>query len=468
MNPVLGGQGPACFQLHHSPIGAPGERIRTLPRVPGLTVVILAAGEGTRMRSATPKMLHELCGRALVLWPVLAAREAGADRIVVVDGPRRALAGTLPEWVAVAVQEEQRGTGDAVRAALAHIEPGSRVVVLMGDVPLVTAAAIEALAGAHEGGATMATMVLDEPGSYGRVLRASDGSVRVVEAKGDGDATAEQLAIREVNTGIFCFDGDALRRALGQITADNAQSEFYLPDVLALMASRAHVVFDPALTLGVNDRADLAVVRAHAQHRIHVHHMRNGVTIVDPLSTTIDAGVTIGQDTTIEPGTSLRGPTAIGERCTIRHSYLDSATVGDGVSVGPFAYLRPGAHLKAGAKAGTFVEIKNAVIGENAKVPHLSYIGDADVGAGSNLGAATITANYDGKTKHRTTLGEGVRTSVDTTLVAPVTLGDGAYTAAGSVITDDVPPGALGVARARQSNIEGYAERKAPKERDPR
>ncbi|MGI8624651.1 MAG: bifunctional UDP-N-acetylglucosamine diphosphorylase/glucosamine-1-phosphate N-acetyltransferase GlmU [Solirubrobacteraceae bacterium] len=444
--------------------------------MPGLTVVILAAGEGTRMRSATPKVLHELCGRPLVMWPVLAAREAGADRIVVVDGPRRRLVAALPDWVEVAVQERQRGTGDAVRAAAGHIAPGKRVVVLMADVPLVTAPAIAALVEAHDrarAAATMATMILAEPGGYGRVVRAADGAVeRVVEAKGDGDATPEQLALREVNTGIYCFEGAALTEALGGITPDNAQGEYYLPDVLPVLRAAgatiaAHVVEDPALTLGVNDRADLAVVRAYAQRRIHLEHLRDGVTIVDPAATTIDVGVTIGRDTTIEPGTTIRGATTIGERCTIRHSYLDGATVEDGVNVGPFAYLRPGAHLRAGAKAGTFVEIKNSVIGPGAKVPHLSYIGDADVGTGSNLGAATVTANYDGRAKHRTTIGEGVRTGVDTTLVAPVTLGDGAYTAAGSVITGDVPPGALGVARARQANVEGYAERKAPKERDP-
>jgi len=433
----------------------------------GLTVVILAAGEGTRMRSSLPKMLHPLCGRPLVLWSVLAAREAGAERVVVVDGPRRTLEGTLPDWVDVAVQEEPRGTGDAVRAALGHVDAGARVVVHMGDVPLVTATAIAELAAVHTGGATMATMVLGDPASYGRVVRAVDGGVeRVVEAKAGGDATAEHLAIREVNTGLYCFDGGALADALGRIGTDNAQGEYYLPDVLGLLSARAHVVEDFSLTLGVNDRADLAAVRVHAQARIHRHHLLNGVTVVDPASTTIDADVTIGPDTTIEPYTTLRAGTAIGANCTVRHSYLDAATVEDGVSVGPFAYLRPGAHLKAGAKAGTFVEIKNSVIGEGAKVPHLSYIGDADVGPGSNLGAATITANYDGARKHRTSIGEGVRTSVDTTLVAPVTVGDGAYTAAGSVITDDVPPGALGVARARQANVADYAERKARKERD--
>jgi bifunctional UDP-N-acetylglucosamine pyrophosphorylase/glucosamine-1-phosphate N-acetyltransferase len=427
--------------------------------VPDLTVVILAAGEGTRMRSSTPKMLHELCGRPLVMWPVLAAREAGATSVVVVDGPGRKLEESLPDWVDVAIQAEQNGTGDAVKAAREHFT--DLVVVLMGDVPLITAESIAGLVEAHQEGATMMTMILDDPASYGRVVR-GDGDVieRVVEAKGSGDATPEQLAIKEVNTGIFCFDGPGLADALDAIANDNAQGEYYLPDVLHHLPAHAHVVEDHAVTLGVNDRADLATVRQHAQRRIHLHHMRNGVTIVDPASTVIDADVEIGQDTVIEPQTTIKRGCTIGANCLIRHAYLDQATLEDGVTVGPFAYLRPGAHLKPGSKAGTFVEIKNSVIGAGTKVPHLSYIGDADVGENSNLGAATITANYDGRKKHRTTIGDNVRTSVDTTLVAPVTLGDDAYTAAGSVITDDVPDGALGVARARQSNVEGYADRK--------
>jgi bifunctional UDP-N-acetylglucosamine pyrophosphorylase / glucosamine-1-phosphate N-acetyltransferase len=427
----------------------------------GLTVVILAAGEGTRMRSKVPKVLHPLCGRPLVLWPVLAAQAAGAEKVVVVDGPKRALEPVLPEGVLHAVQEQQLGTGDAVKAALPHIASDERVVVLMGDVPLITAEAVRDLAEAHEGGATMMTMVLEEPGAYGRVVRRDDGTVeRVVEAKGgEGDATPEQMAIREVNTGIYCFDGAALADALAQVRPDNAQGEYYLPDVLPLMPAGAHVIEDFALTLGINDRADLAAVRAIAQDRIHRHHMRAGVTIVDPGSTTIDADVEIGQDTVVEPGTTIKRGTRIGAGCEIRHSYLDAATVEDGVTVGPFAYLRPGAHLKRGAKAGTFVEIKNSVIGEGAKVPHLSYIGDADVGARTNLGAATITANYDGVRKHRTTIGSDVSTSVDTTLVAPVTVGDGAQTAAGSVITEDIPENGLGIARARQVN---KARRRVP------
>ncbi len=414
----------------------------------GLTVVILAAGEGTRMKSATPKVLHPLCGRPLVLWPVLAAQAAGAETVVVVEGPGEPLRAGLPEGVAVAVQPEQNGTGDAVRAAAEHIADDARVVILMGDVPLVTAEAITALADAHAGGATVLTMEVDDPAAYGRVVREGD-AVRIVEAR---DATPEQLALTEVNTGIYCFDGGALKAALAQIGTDNAQGEYYLPDVLHHMPARAHVTADANVTLGINDRIDLAAVQAIAQDRIHRHHQRNGVTIVDPARTTIEADVTIGADTTIEPGSTLKRGTTIGADVTIRASYLDQATVEDGVSVGPFAYLRPGAHLLPGSKVGTFVEIKNSVIGEGAKVPHLSYIGDADVGPGTNLGAATITANYDGKKKHRTTIGANVKTGVDTTLVAPVTLADDVMTGAGSVITEDVAENELAIARARQTN----------------
>ena len=414
----------------------------------GLTVVILAAGEGTRMRSSLPKVLHPLCGRPLVLWPVLAAQAAGAEKVVVVEGPGEPLRAALPEGVEVAVQHERNGTGDAVRAAAGHIADDAEVIVLMGDVPLITAEAIEALAAAHGTGATVLTMEVDDPAAYGRVVREGD-AVRVVEAR---DATPEQLALREVNTGIYCFDGGALKDALTKIGTENAQGEYYLPDVLHHLPAHAHVTEDATVTLGVNDRVDLATVQRLAQQRVHRHHQRNGVTIVDPASTTIEAEVTIGRDSTIEPGTTIKRGTTLGEGVTVRCSYVDGATIEDGVSVGPFAYLRPGAHLKRGAKVGTFVEVKNSVIGEGAKVPHLSYIGDADVGAGTNLGAATITANYDGKRKHRTTIGEGVRTGVDTTFVAPVTVGDRAMTGAGSVITEDVEPDALAIARARQTN----------------
>jgi bifunctional UDP-N-acetylglucosamine pyrophosphorylase/glucosamine-1-phosphate N-acetyltransferase len=446
-----------------------------------LVAVVMAAGQGTRMKSSTPKVLHDLCGWPLVRWPVEAAKAAGAERVVVVGGPDRALEGQLPEGVELAVQEQALGTGDAVRSAREHFGEGDTVVVLSGDVPLVTAEAIRALADAHARAgtpSTMATMVLPEPGAYGRVVRDAAGHVqRVVEAKTEGDATPEELEIREVNTGIYAFDGGRLSSALDRLTNDNAQSEYYLPDVLPLMgAVSAHVVDDPALTLGVNDRVDLARVREHAQRRIQDELGRAGVTIVQPASTSIDVTVRIGPDTTIEPGTVLKGDTTIGARCTIGpqttiadstlgddvrafHAYIVDSTAEDRVTIGPFVHLRGNTVLREGSKAGTFVEMKNSDVGAGSKVPHLSYLGDATVGANTNIAASTITANYDGTNKHRTTIGADVRTGVDTTFVAPVTVGDGAVIAAGSVVTDDVPADALAVARARQRNIDGYRRR---------
>jgi bifunctional UDP-N-acetylglucosamine pyrophosphorylase/glucosamine-1-phosphate N-acetyltransferase len=429
------------------------------------------------MRSAKPKVLHELCGRPMVLWPVLAALEAGAGRVLVVDSPDRALAEVLPDGVELAVQPQSNGTGGAAVAAMSKLDgeappgfdPGAPIVILSADVPLVSADVIRALVQAHLGSgaaATMATAILDDPAGYGRVVRDADGSVvRVVETKRPGDASDAELAIREVNTGIFVFDADALRGALPRLSAENAQGELYLPQALEELraegkAVAAHVVDDRRVVLGVNDRVALAQLRRLAQDAIHERHMRAGVGIVDPAATVIDADVEIGQDTVIEPFTTIRGATRIGSGCVVRHSYLLDCVVEDGASVGPFAYLRPGTVLRAGAKAGSFVEVKNSDIGAGTKIPHLSYIGDADVGEGTNLGAATITANYDGRAKHRTTIGRRVQTSVDTTLVAPVTLGDESRTGAGSVITEDVPPGALGIARERQTNVEGYADRR--------
>jgi len=450
------------------------------------TVVIMAAGQGTRMRSHTPKVLHDLCGKPMIAWPVAAARDAGAAKVVVVGGPDRALDGHLPDGVELAVQPEPNGTGGAVLAAAEHLGDGP-VLVLNGDVPLITAEAIAGLAHAHEesgAAATVVTVVLEDPAGYGRVVRDARGDVaRIVETKRPGDATDEELAIGEVNAGVYAFDGPALLDALRRVGTDNAQGELYLPATIAVLRAAgaqvaAHPAGDPSVVLGVNDRAELARVRALTRARIAEEHLRAGVDIVDPAQTVIDAGVEIGRDTVVEPGSVLRGATRIGDDCTIGpHATLTDAVVGHGArilrshlvecevragaSVGPFAYLRPGTLLREGAKAGTFVEVKNSDIGEGTKVPHLSYIGDADVGPGSNLGAATITANYDGRRKHRTTIGSGVRTSVDTTLVAPVELGDEAYTGAGSVITEDVPEGALGIARARQTNVEGYAARRA-------
>jgi bifunctional UDP-N-acetylglucosamine pyrophosphorylase / glucosamine-1-phosphate N-acetyltransferase len=451
------------------------------------TVVIMAAGQGTRMRSAVPKVLHPICGRALVSWPIHAAREAGAGRVVAVVSPDRDISGALPEGVESVPQPTANGTGGALRAAREAIAESDTVLVLSGDVPLISAEMIAALLARHEeagAAATVLTAILDDPGSYGRIVRDEAGEVAaVVEAKAAGDASAEQLAIPEINAGIYAFSAARLATALEGINNDNAQGEYYLPDVLPLIRSDGGRVVpfvseDPNVILGVNSRADLAVVEAEARRQILERWMLAGVTVVDPAATWIEVEAELAPDVRLEPGCSLIGATRIGsgsvvgphttlidsvlgEEVSVPHSYLVEARVGDRCSVGPFAYLRPRAELAEGAKAGTFVEIKNSAIGPGAKVPHLSYVGDAEVGEGTNLGAATITANYDGHAKHRTTVGRGVRTGVDTTLIAPVTVGDEAYTGAGSVISEDVPPGSLALTRPDRVTVEGYAERKA-------
>jgi bifunctional UDP-N-acetylglucosamine pyrophosphorylase/glucosamine-1-phosphate N-acetyltransferase len=454
------------------------------------TVVILAAGRGKRMRSSRPKLAHDLCGRPLLAWPVQAARAAGARRLVVVVGPDDGLAevlGELGDGVETAVQPQPLGTADAVVSAAGRIERDAVVIVLSGDVPLVEPELLRALADAHtaaHAAATMVTAVLGDPRGYGRVVRdADDRLVRVAETKLAGDADDAELAIAEVNAGIYAFDGAALLDALEAVGSDNAQGERYLPQALEILLARGASVEtfaagDAAVVLGVNDRVDLAAVRDEAQRRIQRRHMLAGVTFIQPSTTSIDVDVAIGEDTVIEPCSQLLGATRVGRAATVGpHSTLIDALIGDSVSVvhshlvrcevrdgaivGPFAHLRPDTLLREGSKVGTFVEVKNSDIGTGSKVPHLSYVGDTDIGEHSNLGAGTITANYDGSAKHRTTIGSRVHGGVDTSFVAPVTVGDDAWTAAGSVVTGDVPPGALAVARARQRNVERYAERRS-------
>jgi bifunctional UDP-N-acetylglucosamine pyrophosphorylase/glucosamine-1-phosphate N-acetyltransferase len=437
------------------------------------------------MRSKTPKLLHEICGRPMIGWVVAAARDAGAGKIVVVDAPGEPLRGALDDDVVSVVQEQALGTADALRAANAHIDPEACVISLNGDVPLISPATIAALAKAQAdsgAAATILTATIEDPTGYGRVVRAGDGTVeKVVETKKPEDARPEELQIREINSGVYAFAGSALAAALARVGNDNAQGEYYLPDVLPLLRRQGHLVtalelYDIDETLGVNDRVQLAAVRAIAQRRINDELMRAGATIIDPDHTVIDFGVTLAPDALIHPGCALRGATSVGEGSEIGphstlidvsvgagsrvvHSYATGADVGDRVSVGPFAYLRPGALLREGSKAGTFVEIKNSEVGARSKVPHLSYIGDATIGEDTNIGASTITANYDGHDKHRTTIGANVHTSVHTSLVAPVELGHDSTVGAGSVITKDVPDGALGIARERQRNIDNYADR---------
>ena len=444
------------------------------------------------MRSSLPKMLHPVCGRPLVAWPILAAREAGAGRIAAIVSPGRDISAGFPGEVETVVQPEPDGTGGAVRAALPLIEEAETVLVLSGDHPLISAEIVSGFLAAHAASgaaATMMTIELEDPGTYGRIVRDAEGGIeRVVEAKADGDATAAELAIREINAGTYAFAAEPLALALRGLANDNAQGEYYLTDVFAALRAAGHSVAghladDFAVTMGVNNRAELAAVEAEARRRILERHMFAGVTVVDPASTWIDAGVEIAADARIEPGTSLRGESAVGagsvvgplstlidtrlgEGVAVPHSYLVECEVEDGCNVGPFAYLRPGARLQEGAKAGTFVEIKNSTIGPGSKVPHLAYVGDAEIGEGSNLGAGTITANYDGFRKHRTTIGSRVRIGVDTMLIAPVEVGDAAYTGAGAVIKKDVPEGALAVSQNDQRNIEGYAEGKAARSRE--
>ena len=451
------------------------------------TVLIMAAGEGTRMRSSVPKVLHPVCGRPMIAWPVLAAREAGAGRIVVIVSPGRDLTPGLPGDTETVVQPEADGTGGAMRAALDAIREANEVVVLSGDHPLVAAATIAELLDTHRSAgavATVMTVEMENPGSYGRIVRDPSGDVdRIVETKHPENVAPEILATREVNTGTYCFHGLRFAEALGRITNDNDAGEYYLGDALPLLRAdggrvAAYKATDPNVNLGVNHRADLALAVAEARRQILERHMLAGVTVVDPASTWIDADVEIAADATIEPGTQLKGATrvgagavigphttaadaAIGARSSVVRSHLVECEVGDDCSVGPFAHLRPGARLRDGAKAGTFVEIKNSEVGEGAKVPHLAYVGDASVGAGANLGAGAITANYDGRVKNRTKIGEGARIGVNNSLVAPVSVGDGAYTGAGAVIREDVPDGALGVSSADQRNIEGWVEKKA-------
>ena len=439
------------------------------------------------MRSSTPKPLHPVCGRPMVAWPVIAAREAGAGRVCVIVSPDRDLTPGLPDDTETIVHPQSDGTGGAIRAALDVVRTAEIVVVIPGDHPLIGGDVIAELVDTHHqagAGATVMTVELDDPGAYGRIVRDSDGDVaRIVETKHPERVSPEDLAIREVSTSTFVFAAGPLTEALAMIGNDNDAGEYYLGDVLPILRDRglrvvAHRAPDATVNLGVNTKAELARAAAAARERICERHMLSGVTIVDPAATWIDADVEIESDVTIEPGTSLHGRTSIGRDSIVGplttvvdsvlgagvrivHSYLDRCRVGDEATVGPFAYLRPEAELGSGAKAGTFVEIKKSRIAAGAKVPHLAYVGDAEVGAGANLGAGTITANYDGFTKNETKIGQGARIGVHTSLVAPVEVGDRAYTGAGAVIREDVPPGSLAVTKGDQRNIEGYAERKA-------
>ena len=447
--------------------------------------VILAAGKGTRMKSALPKVLHAVGGQSMLRHVMTAAEQAGAKRTIVVVGfggdQVQAEIGAAAEYV---LQAEQLGTGHAMMQAQPALAGYTGTVLLLcGDTPLLTGNTLQQLVAAHQqsgAAATVLTAIPADATGYGRILRDKSGQVLgIVEQK---DATTEQKQIGEINTGIYCFEAAPLFAALAGLTCNNAQQEYYLTDVLAILAQAgqrvgAVEVADFQETLGINSRLQLAEAEKILRQRKLLELMDSGVTVMDPASTFVDASVSIGEDTVLYPFTWLEGATTIGRNCrigpnsriadsqlgdavTLHFSYAHECKIADGVTVGPYVHLRPDAELAAGVKVGNFVEVKNSRVGVGSKLPHLSYIGDADIGSGVNIGCGTITVNYDGKKKHRTVVGDTAFVGCNSNLVAPVSVGAGSYIAAGSTITKDVPDGALGVGRARQSNIAGWVEKK--------
>jgi bifunctional UDP-N-acetylglucosamine pyrophosphorylase/glucosamine-1-phosphate N-acetyltransferase len=455
-----------------------------------LTVIVLAAGGGTRMKSKTAKVLHPVCGRTMIGHVLAAVRATRPQRIIAVVGHQREqvaahIAELVPEAV-LAVQETQDGTGHAVRVAL-EVAPATSgtVLVAYGDTPLLEGESLRAFAAEHEAAQRAVSVlsgVVTDPFGYGRVVRNDEGDVEaIVEEK---DATPGQREIREINSGILAFDAEFLADALPKLSNDNAKGEYYLTDTMQLardagLTVGAYVIDDVMQTEGANDRVQLAALGRELNRRILTRWMRDGVTVMDPATTWVDADVVLAADVTILPGTQLLGTTAVDEDAVIGpdttlkdceigagarvvRTHGELAVVGAGATVGPFSYLRPGTQLGVRGKIGAFVETKNAVIGDGAKVPHLSYVGDAEIGEGTNIGAGTIFANYDGVAKHLTTVGRHARTGSNNTFVAPVTIGDGAGTGGGTVVRRDVPPGALAVSSGPQRNIDRWAQRKRP------
>ncbi|WP_067697871.1 bifunctional UDP-N-acetylglucosamine diphosphorylase/glucosamine-1-phosphate N-acetyltransferase GlmU [Nocardia jejuensis] len=459
-------------------------------------VVVLAAGAGTRMRSKTPKVLHPLAGRSMLAHALHAANEIEPAYLITVVGHDREQVGTavgkeaaeLGREIVLAVQEEQLGTGHAVQCALTALPENfaGNLLVTYADVPLLDGHTLHALLDEHRSysgsAATVLTFVPEDPNGYGRIVRDEQG--QVLEIVEHADATPAQAAINEVNSGVYVFDAAVLRTMLSRIDTANARHELYLTDVLKLAREAGHPVhgarlLDSAKVTGVNDRVQLAGAARTLNRYIVERHQRAGVTIVDPATTWIDGGVIIGRDAIIRPGVQLLGDTVIGEDaeigpdCTLTdvnvgdgakvvRTHGEKAAIGPGANVGPFAYLRPGTILGEAGKIGTFVETKNANIGAHSKVPHLSYVGDATIGEYSNIGAASVFVNYDGVRKHHTTVGSHVRTGSDNMFIAPVTVGDGAYSGAGTVLRRNVPPGALAVSGGAQRNIEGWVQSRRP------
>ncbi len=452
------------------------------------SAIILAAGAGKRMRSDTNKVLHKLCGKPMVEHVIDACRSIGIFQFYVVIGnDAEQVKEQLGDGYTYVLQKEQLGTGHAALQVSPYYQNEPHVFVLCGDTPLITGDTLKRMQQIHketEADATLLTTVLADPGDYGRVVRDAQGQVcGLVEAK---DATREQLAINEINTGFYCFRANRLFAALGELTNDNAQGEYYLTDVIAAIYQAGGRVAscrleDSQEALGINDRVRLAQAEAILRQRIRQRLMLEGVTFLQPETCLVDAGVSIGQDTIIYPGVIIEGQTTIGRNCiigpnthlvdcqlgngvSIEHSVARQSTIGDDCIIGPYAYLRPQTELATGVKIGDFVELKNSQIGAGTKVPHLSYVGDATVGAGVNIGAGTIFVNYDGRQKHRTVVGDGAFIGCNSNLVAPVHIGQEAYVAAGSTITKDVPVDALAIARSRQENKEGWVARRRQKE----
>jgi len=433
---------------------------------PSLAVVVLAAGHGTRMKSSRAKVLHEIAGRPMLAYPLALAEALAPDRLVVVIGrDADAVRAAFAERASFVVQAEPRGTGHAVEVALPALAGFSgEVLILYGDCPLLRVESVERLRALKaETKAPLAILTSPEP-LPGLVVRGKDGRVeRVVEQT---DATPDELTIREGNTGVYLVDSDLLASALGELDSSNAQAELYLTDVIAIARERRLAVEalrldDPAEALGVNNRAELARATA-VQHRRNVERlMALGVTVIDPAAVWIDTGVEVGRDSQIDPGVVITGPTRIGEGVHVKaHTVIESSVLEDEVEIGPSAHLRPGTRLRRGVRIGNFVEVKNSDLGPGAKADHLTYIGDADVGAGASFGCGAITVNYDWQHKHRTTVGEGARVGCNANLIAPVELEPGSFVAAGATVTKSVPTDAIAVSTSRQRNLEGWGKRK--------
>lgn len=449
-----------------------------------LKAVILAAGEGKRMKSKLPKVLHKVQGKTMVDWVIDTARDSGADDICVVIGHGgEQVKETLKDRnVKFAVQREQLGTGHAVMQAGDFIEDNADIIVFYGDTPLITAETIKKMLDYHrkeDNSITIISAIVDNPAGYGHIIRDENGLfVKNVEHK---DATDEEKLVKEINTGIYCFKGTALKKGLSMLKNDNAQKEYYLPDTLEIILSdggkvNAMVVDDADEFAGVNSRVQLAEAEAVMRNRINRYHMENGVTIIDPSRTYIDADTVIGCDTVLLPGVVIEGKTVIGEDCVVgpdsrltdtklgngvkfQYSTAIESSVDDNTTVGPYAYIRPSCAIGKNVKIGDFVEVKNSNVGDGTKVSHLTYIGDSDVGERINFGCGTVTVNYDGNKKFRTVIGDDVFIGCNTNLVAPVKVGKGAYIAAGSTITDEVPENCLAIARERQINKTGWVKK---------